>query len=150
MLQIRRRFWIVLGGAVLLALSLPCFSLLASLQSPDPLHVEIYREPGNTSTGFPCGDCAPRLLVQLTDAEGRVVDHADLRSVANMTGMEMEPLAFSPQHIGRGLYLLQLVFSMPGSWWVRLDARAPDHQQTSQTLTFRVQSIDNVDAWIVG
>ena len=84
-------------------------------------------------------DCAPRLLVQLTDASGRLVDHADVQSVANMATMDMGPLAFQPQQVGHGLYIVQLSFTMPGAWWVRLDARAPNHQQASQTLNFLVQ-----------
>jgi hypothetical protein len=138
-MRVRRRFWIVLGGAILFALSLPLFSLLTASQTPAPLHVEVYREPTYSSAGASCQDCAPRLLVQLTDAEGRLVDHVDLRSVADMTGMDMGPLAFQPQQIGHGLYVVQLAFTMPGAWWVRLDARAPDHQPSSQTLTFVVQ-----------
>jgi hypothetical protein len=141
MMRVRKGFWVVLGGAILLALSVPLFSLLAAAQTPAPLHVAVYREPSTPSAGSGCPDCSQRLLVQLTDADGRLVDHADLRSVANMTGMDMEPLAFQPQRVGQGLYLIQLAFTMPGAWWVRLDARAPDHQQASQTLTFLVQSL---------
>jgi hypothetical protein len=138
-MHVRRRFWILLGAAVLFVLSLPVLSLLTTPHAPAPLHVEVYREPVDTSAGAVCRDCAQRLLVQLTDADGRLVDHADLRSVANMTGMDMGPLAFRPQQVGPGLYVVQLSFSMPGSWWVRLDVRTPDHQQASQTLTFWVQ-----------
>ncbi len=138
-MRVRLRFWILLGGAMLFALSLPLFALPAAPASPAALHVQVYREPANTSAGAACQGCAPRLLVQLTDDTGRLVDHADLRSVANMSAMEMEPLAFQPQQVGQGLYIVQLAFTMPGSWWVRLDARAPNHQQASQTLTFVVQ-----------
>jgi hypothetical protein len=138
-MRVRRRFWILLGGVILFVLSLPLFSLPAAPQAPVPLHVEVYREPANASAGAACKDCAPRLLVQLTDVEGRLVDHVDLRSVADMAGMDMGPLAFQPQQVGHGLYIVQLAFTMPGAWWVRLDARAPNHQQASQTLTFVVQ-----------
>lgn len=105
------------------------------------LHVAVYREPADDADDAAFAGCSPRLLVQLTDAEGRLVDNTDLRSVADMAGMDMGPLAFRPQQVGQGLYVVQLSFSMPGSWWVRLDARAPNHQQASQTLTFLVQNI---------
>jgi hypothetical protein len=138
-MRVRRRFWILLCGAILFVLSLPLFSLPAAPEAPAPLQVEVYREPANASAGAACKDCAPRLLVQFTDAAGRLVDHVDLRSVADMAGMDMGPLSFQPQQVGHGLYMVQLTFTMPGAWWVRLDARAPDHLQTSQTLTFVVQ-----------
>ena len=139
MLRARRRFWVLLGGAILFALSLPLFSLLAVPPASTPLRVAVYQETPDATTGSACSDCSRRLLVQLTDADGRLIDQADLRSVANMTAMDMGPLAFQPRRIGQGLYLVQLAFNMPGSWWVRLDARAPNHQQVSETLTFLVQ-----------
>ncbi len=138
-MRVRRRFWLLLGVALLVALSLPLFALLAASHAPAPLHVAVYREPSSASKGSACQDCSLRLLVQLTDADGRLVDQADLRSVANMTSMNMGPLAFQPQRVGRGLYLVQLSFTMPGSWWVRLDARAPNHQQATQMLTFEIE-----------
>jgi hypothetical protein len=144
LMRVRRRFRIMLGGAMLFALSLPLFALLTASAAPGPLQVEVYREPSNASAGAACADCSPTLLVQLTDAQGRLVNGADLRSVANMTAMDMGPLSFQPQQVGRGLYLLRLSFTMPGSWWVRLDARAPGHQQASQTLTFWVQKVQQV------
>ena len=138
-MRVRKPFWALLGGAILFALSLPLVNLLTASQAPAPLHVAVYQEPSTAATGSACANCSLRLLVQLTDAEGRLVDQADLRSVANMAEMDMGPLAFQPQHVGQGLYMVQLSFNMPGSWWVRLEARAPNHQQASQTLTFRVQ-----------
>ncbi len=137
--RVRRRFWLLLGGAVLFALSLPLYALLEAVQTPAPLHVAVYREPASASASLACVDCSPRLLVQLTDAEGRLVDKADLRSVANMPAMAHGLLAFQPQKVGRGLYLVQLSFTMPGAWWVRLEARAPDHEEASETLTFWVE-----------
>lgn len=136
-MRVRKPFWALFGGAVLFAFSLPLISLLAAPSSA-PLHVAAYRVPSTTSTSSICSDCSMSLLVQLTDAEGRLIDQADLRSFANMTEMDMGPLAFQPKRIGPGLYSVQLSLSMPGSWWVRLEARAPNHQQTSQTLTFQV------------
>jgi hypothetical protein len=140
-MRVRKRFWVLLGGAILFALSLPVLSLLTAPQASVPLHVAVYREPADDADDAACAGCSPRLLVQLTDAEGRLVDNTDLRSVADMAGMDMGPLAFRPQQVGQGLYVVQLSFSMPGSWWVRLDARAPNHQQASQTWTFLVQDI---------
>jgi hypothetical protein len=136
MLRVRRRFWMLFGSAVFFALGLVLLPLLTALQAPRSLQVTVYREPpGNiVSLGRP-----PTLLVQLTDANGRLVDHANLEMVANMAAMDMGPLAFQPRRVGRGLYALNLSFSMPGSWWVRLDAQAPDYQKVSQTLTFLVQ-----------
>jgi hypothetical protein len=145
-MRVRKRFWVLLGGVVLFALSLPVLSLLTAAQTSVPLHVAVYREPADDADDAACTGCSPRLLVQLTDAQGQLVDKTDLRSVADMAGMSMGPLAFRPQQIGQGLYLVQLSFSMPGSWWVRLDARAPNHQQASQTLTFWVQNIPQASA----
>ncbi len=145
-MRVRKRFWVMLGGAILFALSLPVLSLLKAPQTSVPLHVTVYREPATDADDAACTDCSPRLLVQLTDAEGRLVDNTDLRSVADMAGMDMGPLAFRPQQVGQGLYVVQLSFSMPGSWWVRLDARAPNHQQASQTLTFLVQDISQASS----
>src|SRR5579863_9254167 len=111
-MRVRRRFWILLGGAILFALGLPLFSALsAAPQPPAPLHVEVYREPASAASGTACTDCAPRLLVQLTDASGRLVDHANVQSVANMATMDMGPLAFQPQQVGHGLYIVQLSFT---------------------------------------
>ncbi len=138
-MRARKPFWVLLGGAVLFALSLPLVTFLTVAQTPVPLHVAVYQEPATAAADAACSDCSLRLLVQLTDAEGRLVDQADLHSVANMAEMNMGPLAFQPQRVGQGLYVVQLSFNMPGSWWVRLEARAPNHQQASQTLTFRVQ-----------
>lgn len=138
-MRARKPFWFLLGGTILFALALPLVNLLTAAQAPAPLHVAVYQEPAPASAGAACADCSRWLLVQLTDADGRLVDQANLRSIANMAEMDMGPLAFQPQRVGQGLYLVQLSFNMPGAWWVRLDARAPNHQQASQTLTFRVQ-----------
>lgn len=136
MLQVRRRFWVIFGGAILFALGLALLPLPDALQSPHQLQVVVYREPPGATISL---HHPPTLLIQLLDANGRLVDHASLQTAANMTGMDMGPLAFQPRQVGQGLYALDLSFSMPGSWWVRLDAQAPDYQANSQTLAFQVQ-----------
>lgn len=138
-MRVRRRFWILLGGTILFVLSLPLFSLPAAPQAPAPLHVEVYREPSTAQGSAVSLSNPPVLLVQLTDANGLLVDHANLQTVASMPAMAHLPLYLSSKQVGHGLYMLDLSFSMPGYWSVRLDARAPDHQQASQTLTFVVQ-----------
>ncbi len=143
-MHVRRRFLVLLGGAIFFALSLPFVSFVllshpAVSQAPRPIHVEVYREPSNSPEGAVSLSSPPTLLVQLVDADGRLVDHADLQTVANMPTMDMGPLAFQPQQVGHGLYVLRLSFTMPGAWWVRLDAQAPNHQKASQTLNFWVQ-----------
>ena len=136
MLRVRRRFWVLLGGAIFFALGLALLPLLAAPQAPRQLQVVVYREPsGNTiSLHQP-----PTLLVQLVDTDGRLVDNANLQTIATMPAMDHLPLYLSPKQVGRGLYALDLSFSMPGYWSVLLDAQAPDYQQASQTLTFQVQ-----------
>lgn len=136
MLRVRRRFWVIFGGAVFFALGLALLPFPAALQAPRQLQVVVYREPPGATVSI---HNPPTLLVQLVDTDGRLVDHANLQTAANMTAMDMGPLVFQPRQVGRGLYALDLAFSMPGSWWVRLDAQAPEYQEASQTLTFHVQ-----------
>ena len=138
MLRVRRRFWILFGGAIFFALGLALLPLPAAPQSPRQLQVVVYREPPGDSISL---HHPPTLLVQLVDTDGRLVDHASLQTAANMTAMDMGPLAFQPRQVGQGLYALDLSFNMPGSWWLRLDAQAPDYQKASQTLTFQVQDV---------
>ncbi len=136
MLRVRRRFWVLFGGAVFFALGLALLPLFTTLNTPRQLQVVVYREPSGDTVSL---RHPPTLLIQLVDSDGRLVDNANLQTAANMTGMDMGPLAFQPHQVGRGLYALDLSFNMPGSWWVRLDAQAPDYQKASQTLTFFVQ-----------
>ncbi len=139
----RKRFWVVFGGAVLLALLLPFLPFAPFHQEAGSLHVQVYREPATTSESTVSMESPPTLWVQLTDADGRLVDNADLQTVANMTTMDMGQVHFFPQRVGRGLYKLLLSFTMPGSWLVRLDAQAPQYEKTSQQLSFWVQAFQN-------
>lgn len=138
---VRKRFWVLFGGAVLLALLLPFLPFAPFHQAAGALHVQVYREPATASDNTVSMDSPPTLWVQLTDADGRLVDNADLQTVASMTTMDMGQLRFTPQRVGRGLYKLLLFFTMPGPWLVRLDAQAPQYAKASQQLSFWVQAV---------
>jgi hypothetical protein len=140
-MYVRRRFWVLFGCAVLLALLLPLLPFAPFRQPAGSLQVLIYREPtappGNTvSLSSP-----PTLWVQLTDGDGRLVDNAELQTVANMTTMDMGQLHFTAQRVGRGLYTLRLSFTMSGPWLVQLEAQAPQYEKASQQLSFWVQEL---------
>ncbi|HEY7127637.1 MAG TPA: hypothetical protein VH540_27160 [Ktedonobacterales bacterium] len=142
-MNVRKRFWVVFGGAVLLALLLPFLPFAPFHQATGSLHVQVYRESATAPDNTVSMESPPTLWVQLTDADGRLIDNADLQTVANMTTMDMGQLHFTPQRVGRGLYKLSLFFTMPGSWLVRLDAQAPQYEKTSQQLSFWVQAFQN-------
>ncbi len=138
-MMVRRRFWALFGGAVLVALALPLLPFAPFHPSAGPLHVQVYREPADAPENTVSLDSPPTLWVQLTDADGRLVDNANLQTFANMSTMDMGQMRFSPQRVGRGLYTLRLSFTMPGPWWVRLEAQAPQYEKASQQLHFWVQ-----------
>jgi hypothetical protein len=126
---------------VLLALLLPLLPLAPFRQSAGALHVLIYREPATPPGNTVSLASPPTLWVQLTDADGRLVENADLQTAANMTTMDMGQLHFIARRMGRGLYTLRLSFTMPGPWWVRLEAQAPQYEKASQQLSFWVQDM---------
>jgi hypothetical protein len=139
-MYVRRRFWALYGGAVLLALLLPLLPFAPFHPVGGPLHVQVYREPAAASDNTVSPDSPTTLWVQLTNADGRLVDNADLQTVANMTTMDMGQLHFFVQRVSPGLYKLPLSFTMPGPWWVRLDAQAPQYAKTSEQIDFWVQA----------
>ena len=139
----RKRFWALFDGAVLLALLLPFLPFAPFQQAAGALHVQVSRESATTQDDTVSMESPPTLWVQLTDADGRLVDNADLQTVANMTTMDMGQLHFTPQRVSQGLYKLLLFFTLPGSCLVRLDAQAPQYEKASQQLSFWVQAFQN-------
>jgi hypothetical protein len=143
-MTIRRRFWVAFVGVMLVVLSFPLLSLLSASQAARPLRVLVYRQPPGTQQNTVALNRPQELWVQVIDADGKLVENADLQTVANMTTMDMGEMHFTAQRVGQGLYQVSLSFSMPGSWWVRLQAQAPQYQQASQQLTFWVQDIQQI------
>jgi nitrogen fixation protein FixH len=140
-MTIRRRFWALFGGAVLLVLMLPLLPFAPFHPTAGALHVQVYRETAISLNNTVSLENPPTLWVQVTDAEGRLVDHTNLQTVANMPTMDMGQVHFFARRVGRGLYKLPLSFSMPGPWWVRLEAQAPQYEKASRQIDFWVQEI---------
>src|SRR5690242_8525603 len=135
-MTIRRRFWALFIGTMLVVFSLPLFAMLIGSQPIRSLRVVIAQQPPGSQGQTVTLHTPEVVLVQVTDTDGILVDNADLQTSANMSLMDMGVVHFQAQQIRQGLYRVNLSFTMPGSWWVRLEAQAPHYQKASQQLTF--------------
>jgi hypothetical protein len=144
-MTIRRRFWALFIAALLVVFSLPLFSIPSAAPPARPLRLLTSQPPAGAQAQVVTLNSPLVIFVQITDPYGTLVDNAALQSAANMPLMDMGSLHVTALRIHHGLYRLSLTFTMPGSWRVQLDARAPAYLHASQQLNFWVQAVPPSD-----
>jgi hypothetical protein len=132
-MRVRPVFW---GLFVLVCLGVLTWAALVPTHQPARLSIHLI--------GAPTPEVPTPVLVVVTDAEGRMIDDAQLVSQAWMTNMPMAAGRISTTPEGQGTYLVQIPLSMVGPWMIAVSMHASGFAPVHQRLFIQVSSADVV------
>lgn len=127
-MRVRPFFWVFLATV---CASVVLFAALISISKPTPMRAHIDQISTTTTQ-------ATSLRLLLTDSEGIPIDQAAVSPHAYMLTMHMEPQQVSVKPLGKGVYLAQIRFSMPGTWNIDIAARADGFNAVQQSIQLDV------------
>lgn len=127
-MRVRPIFWLLLVCSCTAALTL---AALWPVQVPAVLQVHIAEQP-------PLRVGTAQLQLQFTDPQGTPIEQAQVTSSAWMPDMVMGPTPIHIRQEGPGSYSVQVFFSMPGAWAIKIEARAAGFTPQQQILHLEV------------
>ena len=97
------------------------------------LNLDMTIEPAQAAVG------PSRLIFSLTDAQGQLIDDAQLKVEGNMTHAGMVPVFAQAEPGQAGRYTVPFEWTMSGDWVVTVEVTLADGQQFSQQIPVTVQ-----------
>lgn len=136
--HVRRRFWVLLAGALLLTLALPLGTLWRAAASPLRAQACLWSQPSQSKG-------AMQLFVTLPDANDRAdVDGPWARVVVQWDMVTMPMGTHHNETPGSaaqaGSFAVPLVLDMAGPWWIDVRLQTPGRPEWHTRLFFNFLS----------
>lgn len=137
-LHVRRRFWVLLAGALLLTLALPLVTLWRDASSPLRVQTCLWPQPSQSNG-------AVQLFVTLPDASDQAAVAGPWARV--VVQWDMVTMAMGTRHnetpgstIQSGSFAVPLKLDMAGPWWIDVRLQTPGRPEWHTRLLFNFLS----------